>query len=179
MPREVVMMSEERAIVVAVEDAMTATTGAAEAAHVAVDTAATTGVLLHVLDAHTMVNAMFTMGGYWAPIAETREDGAAVLDVAEGALRAELAALGRPAPAIRHEIAEGSAGEAIAHDADAHDAIRIVLGARRPHAFGRLTHPDVRAHLAAHGRSSLHLAALQAPSDAGDAAPDAPRDVRP
>jgi len=154
-----------RAILAAVEDLATATTVAVETARVAMEQQATAVVLLHVLDQHTVMGAVFGMSGYCAPVQETLEEGEALLNLAEGAMRAEFEAYKRPIPVIRHEVAEGDIASAIQSVAEEQQVETIVLGARRPRAFGRLVHPDVRSHIAEHGARRVHVASLQeAPS---------------
>lgn len=154
-------MSDEHVIVVAVEDLATAGAVAAAAVRLALKQDATTLYLVHVLDQHPVLNGMLGMtGAYAPPVLETGDDARTMLDVAERVIRAEFAALGKPAPSIQQEVAEGHAGEAVARLAAEHQAGWIVLGARRPHLFGRLTHPDMRAHLAGHTSCQVHVAPL-------------------
>ena len=155
-------MVGECTIIVGVEDSGTAGIVAVEAAHVAIEQGATALILLHVLDEHPVLNAVYGMGNYCAPVAETSEEGERLLAFAEQVLRAEFDALGKAPPAIRHELAVGDASSAIERVATESAAAAIVLGARRPHAFGRLTHPDVRAHVATHAPCRVHVATLQA-----------------
>jgi len=88
-----------------------------------------------------------------------------VLVVAETALRAEFAAKQQPLPKITGKVVEGPPGAALADFAALPNVIGIVLGARRPHAFGRLTHPDVRSHVRRHGSVPVFVAPLQAADD--------------
>lgn len=150
-----------RAILAAVEDLATVTTVAVETARVAMEQHATDVVLLHVLDQHTVMGAVFGMSGYCAPVQETMEEGEALLTLAEQAMRAEFEACQRPTPAIRHEVAEGDVASAIQLVAEEQQVETIVLGARRPRAFGRLVHPDVRSHIVEHGARRVHVASLQ------------------
>lgn len=157
-------MTARQTVLVGVEDTATAGIVAVEAARVAMDGEVgevSTLVLLHVLDAHPVMNAVFGMGNYCAPVMETIEDGERLLALTEQAIRAEFAACGREAPEIRHEIAEGEVGYALSRVAQEHGAGTVVLGARRPHAFGRLIHPDVRSHVCDHVSCRVHVAALQ------------------
>jgi nucleotide-binding universal stress UspA family protein len=157
-------MSSAGIILVAVEDRATASIVAVEAARVARERAAAAVILLHVLDPHSVVSALFSMSGAYATAAETPEEGEAILALAEATLRAEFAAAGMPPPAIRTAVVDctgGNPGAAIAHAAAAEGATLIILGARRPHALGRLTHADVRAYLQAHTACPVHVASLQ------------------
>lgn len=151
-----------RTIVVGIEDRATASIVAVEAAHMALHEGATEMILLHVLDEHAVVAAMFSASGYPAQVEEPTEEGERTLALAEAALRAECSAMGRAAPAIRHQIDSGSPAAALERAVASSGAISLVLGARRPHAFGRLMHPDVGAHLANHVTCPIHIAALQA-----------------
>lgn len=155
-------MSAERTLIVAVEDTSTAGIVAVEAAHVAMEADVGNLVLLHVLDAHPLMGAVAAACGYCIPTAETADEAERVFAMAEYALCAECAAMGRSAPTIERAVAEGDVGAAIEEAAKAHAAVGVVLGARRPHAFGRLVHPDVRAHLESRAPCRLHVAALQA-----------------
>jgi nucleotide-binding universal stress UspA family protein len=85
-----------------------------------------------------------------------------MLALAEAALQAEYAALDRPAPAITRKVGAGAPAAIIAQVAEEVEAAAIVLGARRPHAFGRLVHPDVRASLATCTKVPVHVVPLQA-----------------
>ncbi len=161
-------MAEAHTLIVAVEDSGTTTIVAVEAAHVALATGATKLVLLHVLDPRAIPSAAVALSGYYIPIAETEQEGEALLALAEQVIRAECAALGKPAPAMEHVVVGGNPGPVIAQMVSEHGAEGIVLGARRPHAFGRLTHPDVRSHLSGHARVRIHVASLQAPADEKD-----------
>ncbi|MDB5059440.1 MAG: hypothetical protein JWO59_2912 [Chloroflexi bacterium] len=158
-------MAEEETLVVAVEDTLTATIVAVEAAHVAVAAGTRTLILLHVLDQRTLSGAAVAMSGYYIPIAETPEEGETLLKLAEEIIRTECKALGKPVPAIEHLTVEGSPGTSIEQVMKASGAQGIVLGARRPHAFGRLTHPNVREYLTGHTNVRIHVASLEAPSD--------------
>lgn len=155
------MMTGKQTILVGVEDMATAGVVAVEAARVAMEREASEIVLLHVLDLHPLMNAVFGMGNYCAPVMETTEDGERLLAYTEQAIRAEYAACEREAPAIEHEVTEGEVGYAVSRVAKDRGAETVVLGARRPHAFGRLIHPDVRSHVADHVTCPVHVAALQ------------------
>jgi len=153
----------ENTVVIAVEDMATATIVAVEGARVAMDkdNTATQVVLLHVLDHHPIMGAVLGMSGQCLPLTATTEEVEALFGATEGALRAEFEALSRPTPVIRREVAEGDPAAAIEQVAGEYGAGVIVLGARRPHAFGRLVHPDIRAHVATHAPCHVHVAALQ------------------
>jgi len=155
----------ERAILAAVEELATATT--VETARVAMEQQATAVVLLHVLDQHMVMGAVFGMSGYCASVQETMEEGEALLNLAEGAVRAEFEACTYLLPATRREVAEGDIASAIQSVAE-EQVETVVLGARRPRAFGWLVHPDVRSHIVARGARRVHVASLQE-------APPAPR----
>lgn len=155
-------MTSERCLVVAVEDVTTATTVAAAAAHLIAEQDAASVLLLHVLDQHPWIHGMLNMGGPSSQATEAPAEGELALTLAEQALRAELAVLGRPAPAISHQLATGEPAAMIVSAARDCDAAAIVVGARRPHAFG-LLHPDVRSALAAHAPCPVRVAALQEP----------------
>jgi nucleotide-binding universal stress UspA family protein len=163
--REVGELADTRTLIVAVEDSGTATVVAAEAAHVALATGTMNLVLVHVLDPHAIPNAAVALSGYYVPIAETAQEGEALTALAEQVIRAECAALGKPAPAMTHVVVGGNPAPVIAHLVSEYNADGIVLGARRPHAFGRLTHPDVRSHVSGHTRVRIHIASLQAPEE--------------
>jgi nucleotide-binding universal stress UspA family protein len=157
-------MATTETILMAVEDRSTASIVAVEAARVARERATEVVILLHVLDPHSVVCALFSLSGAYASAAETPEDGEAILALAEATLKAEFAATGTPPPEIRKsvvECTEGNSGAAIAHAAEAQGATLIILGARRPHALGRLTHADVRAYLKEHTACPVHVASLQ------------------
>jgi nucleotide-binding universal stress UspA family protein len=157
-------MSGAETILVAVEDRATASIVAVEAARVARERAAEMVHLLHVLDPHSVVCSLFSLSGAYASAAETPEEGEAILALAEATLRAELAAAGTPPPEVRKSVVEsteGNPGAAIAQAAETGGAALIILGARRPHALGRLTHADVRAYLREHTSYQVHVASLQ------------------
>jgi nucleotide-binding universal stress UspA family protein len=154
-------MAHEMTIVVAIEDLSTAGAVAAEAVHLAIDQGATALLLIHVLDEHPVINGMLGVTGAPAPLVETEEQGEELLGVAERVIRAEFEARGMPAPSISHVLASGFAGEALCYAVKEHNAAWIVVGARRPHLFGWITHPDVKAHIASHVPCKVHVAPLQ------------------
>ena len=156
-------MAEERCLVVAVEDVSTATTIGAAAAHLVVEQEVAAVLLLHVLNQHPLIQGLLNLGGPSSQATEAPAEGELVLTLAERALRAELAVLDRSAPAISDHLATGEPAAAIVGAARDCGAAAILLGARRPHAFG-LLHPDVRATLAAHAKCPVHVADLQAPA---------------
>lgn len=154
-------MTGDNTVVIAVEDMSTAAIVAVEGARVVMENNATRVLLLHVLDHHHIMNAVLGVNGQCAPLVETTEEVEAIFSVAEQTLRAEFLALQHPAPSIEREVDEGNIPAAIERTAAACSAAVIVLGARRPHAFGRLVHPDVRAHVATHAPCKVHVASLQ------------------
>lgn len=153
--------SIERVILVAVEDIATAGVVGVAAARIAMDQNATRVVLLHVLDSHTFATGLFGMTGAAAPVLESDQEAGAVLSLAEAALRAEYEALERPMPVIVREMPGGNPGAIIPEVAREERATGIVLGARRPHAFGRLAHPDVGAALGSQVDIPVYVAPLQ------------------
>lgn len=156
------MAADDTTIVVAIEDLTTAGAVAAEAVHLAIEQQATMLLLIHVLDEHSVINGMLGMtGAPTAPLVEPEEDGNRLLAVTEQMIRGEFEALGKPVPTISTELARGHAGDTLAHAVRDCNAAWIVLGARRPHLFGRLTHPDVRSHIAGHAPCRVHVAPLQ------------------
>jgi nucleotide-binding universal stress UspA family protein/quinol monooxygenase YgiN len=161
MPREV-------ALVVAVEDAATAGIVGAGAAHIAMEQGATQVILIHVLDTHLLANALYGGGALHVPVpvtpaGESNAEADEVLASAEAAMRAEYEALECPLPAISHKLCDGRPCSAtIAQVAADAGARGIVLGARRPHAFGRLAHPDVRASLSHHTTLPIYVVPLHA-----------------
>jgi nucleotide-binding universal stress UspA family protein len=160
-----------RLLVVGIEDLGTAGVVAAYAAHLAAEQGATNVLLLHVLDDHCMLSGMYALAMPATSMAETAEEGGHVLVMAEAALRAEFAAMKQPLPEIVCKVVGGPPGTALAACAAQPEVIGIVLGARRPHAFGRLTHPDVRSHVRHHGSASIFVAPLQAPADEQEEVP--------
>jgi len=163
-------MSGAQTILVAVEDHATAGIVAVEGARVAHELPAGTVVLVHVLDPHNVVAALFSLSGTYGLVSESATEGEAVLGLAEAIMRAEFAAMGGPAPEIDRVVVdqlEGNAGAAISRVATERGASLIVMGARRPHALGRLTHPDVRTHLSGHTACPVHVASLQEQAGTG------------
>lgn len=153
-------MASERCIVVAVEDATTATTVAAAGAQAAVEQGASEVVLLHVLGAHPVLQGMLNLGGPVGSATESREEAEMVLALAERALRAQLETEGKDVPKISYLIESGDPATAIARAATGCGAALVVLGARRPHAFG-LLHPDVHASVAGRLTCPVRVAPLQ------------------
>lgn len=153
-----------RIILVGLEDGATAGVVATAAAHVAMDRDATAVILLHVIDTYMIAGGLLGMSGITLPVVETGEDQEAMLALAEAALRAEYAALDRTAPSIARRVSAGAPAAVIAQVAVDAGAAAIVVGSRRPHAFGRLVHPDVRASLARCTSVPVHVVPLQAES---------------
>lgn len=152
----------ERTIVVAAEDASTAGVVGAAAAHVAMEADATAIILLHVVENHVVAQGLMTMA-LPVPMQETKDEAQTVLAEAEAALRAEYVALDRPMPSITRRLLGGTAtATVIAEVANEAGAVTIVVGGRRPHAFGRLAHADVRASMRHHTKIPVHVAPLQA-----------------
>ncbi len=162
-----------RLLIVGIEDLGTAGVVAAYAAHVAVEQLADKILLLHVLDDHSVLSSMYAFALPATSLAETPEEGGHVLVFAESALRAEFAAMKQPLPEIDCKVSEGPPGVALAGCTTLPDVVGIVLGARRPHAFGRLTHPDVRGHVHHHGSAQVFVAPLQAPAEEQEEDPKA------
>lgn len=155
-------MSGDVSIVVAIEDLAIAGAVAGEAVRLAVREGATRLLLVHVLDAHTVVNSILAMAGAPSePVLESQVEGERLLTLIAQVIQAEFAALGQPEPTIERILTRGHVAEALERIAIEHQAAWLVLGARRPHLFGRLTHPDVRAHLAGHSAVRLQVASLQ------------------
>jgi nucleotide-binding universal stress UspA family protein len=102
------------------------------------------------------------MAGVTVPMVDAGDEREAMLALAEAAIRAEYIALERQVPAITRRISAGAPVACIAQAAEELRAAVIVLGARRPHAFGRLVHPDVRASLARCTKVPVHVVSLQA-----------------
>lgn len=151
-----------RSILVCLEDQATAGVVATAAAHLAMEAGATEITLLHVVDVHMAAGGLLGMSGLTVPVAETGEDQEAMLAVAEAAIHGEYVALERPVPSIARRVSAGAPAAVIAQVAEEAGAAAIVLGARRPHAFGRLVHPDVRASLGRCARLPVHVVSLQA-----------------
>ena len=155
-------MPGETTIMVALEDLATAGAVAGEAVRLAVREDATRLLLVHVLDAHTVVNSILAMAGAPSePVLESQAEGERMLALAAQVIQGEFAALGRSTPAIEEVLGRGSVAETLGRIAEAHRAVWLVVGARRPHLFGRLTHPDVRANLAGRSSVRIHVASLQ------------------
>lgn len=149
-------------ILVALEDRATAGVVATAAAHIAMDRDSTAVVLLHVIDTYMVAGGLLSMSGVTVPVIDSDEDGEAMLALAEAAIRAEYVALERPVPAIDRRIGVGAPIAVIAQMAKEVGAAAIVLGARRPHAFGRLVHPDVRVSLRKCTNVPIQVVPLQA-----------------
>jgi nucleotide-binding universal stress UspA family protein len=96
------------------------------------------------------------------PLVESSTEGSSILRFAEEAIAAEYRAVNRPVPVVVRELGEGRAGPTIAQVAADAAATAIVVGARRPHAFGRFTHPDVVEYLQRHTAVPVHVVPLQA-----------------
>jgi nucleotide-binding universal stress UspA family protein len=163
-------MASDRTIVVAVEDSATAGVVGAAAAHVAMEEDAGTIVLLHVVENHIVAQGLMSVA-LPVPMRETQSEAQSVLTETEAALRAEYAALDRPTPTISQRLVGGTAiGTVLCEVANEVGAAKIVVGGRRPHAFGRFAHADVRAALRHHTQIPVHVAPLQAaePQRAGD-----------
>jgi nucleotide-binding universal stress UspA family protein len=157
-----ITMSSKRTIVVATEDTATAGVVGAAAAHVAMEEDATAIILLHVVENHVVAHGLMNIA-LPAPMEETKDEARSVLAGAEAALRAEYAALDRPVPSITQRLLGGTAtGTVIAEVADDAEAMKIVVGGRRPHALGRFAHADVHAWLGRHTKIPVHVAPLQA-----------------
>jgi nucleotide-binding universal stress UspA family protein len=154
--------SAPRCLLVGLEDQATAGVVAAAAAHVAMARDATALILLHVIDTHMVAGGLLGLSGVLGPVGETGEDQERMLASAKAAIQAEYAALKRPVPSITLRVSAGAPAVIIAQVAKEVGAAAIVVGARRPHAFGRLVHPDVRASLAACTTVPVHVVPLQA-----------------
>lgn len=155
-------MSSERTIVVAVEDTATAGIVGAAAAHVAMEENAGTVVLVHIVENHVVAQGLMNIA-LPVPMRETETEAEAVLSAAEAAVRGEYAALDHPIPTITRRLLGGTAiGTVVCDVANEVNAAKIVVGGRRPHAFGRLAHPDVRSSLTHHTQIPVHVAPLQA-----------------
>ena len=151
-------MAEERRILVAVEDLMTATTVAAVAARAATEEAASEIILLHVLSHQPTILGLLHLPDQSSA---SPGEGEVVLELAERAVRAQYAAMGKPEPAIAYELASGEPAAEIARVATEKQVVLLVLGARRPGAFG-LLHPDVRGGLGSRVKCAIRVAPLQA-----------------
>jgi nucleotide-binding universal stress UspA family protein len=151
-----------RRILVGLEDNATAGVVATAAAHIAMDQDATALILLHVIDTHMVAGGLLGLSGVTVPVIETGDDQEAMLALAEEAIQAEYGALERPVPSITRKVSAGAPAAILAQAAEDVGAAAIVVGARRPHAFGRLVHPDVRASLAKCTKVPVHVVPLQA-----------------
>jgi nucleotide-binding universal stress UspA family protein len=155
-------VADEHPIVVAIEDLSITGAVCAEAVRQVASYGSTAVYLVHVLDEHPVLRGMLGTAGTWQPVEETHEQCGDLLSTAREVILAEFEALGKPAPRLTCIIEHGRAGEALARVVAEHQAEAIVIGARRPHLFGRLTHADVGAHLAKHVGCTVHVAPLQA-----------------
>jgi nucleotide-binding universal stress UspA family protein len=154
-------MTAEQNIVVALEDGATAGVVAAGAAHFAMERGNTRVVLIHVMDDHLIMNGFAgVMGTAPASLSETTEEASSVLRLGEATLAAEYRAADRPVPPVEQVIENGRPGTVIARVARNVGATAIVIGARRPHALGRLTHPDVVSFLVLHTGVTVHVVPL-------------------
>lgn len=151
-------MADARRILVAVEDLMTATTVAATAARAAAEEGATEIILLHVLSGQPTLRSLLHLH---EQSGESPGEGEVVLEMAERAVCAQFAAMGMPSPAIAYELVSGDPMVQIARLAAEQHVALLVLGARRPGAFG-LLHPDVRGGLRSRVTCPIRVAALQA-----------------
>lgn len=155
-------MPSERVIVVAVEDIATAGVVAVGAAHLAMEQGADRLILVHVLDDHVVTNGLAGLVGGAPPLVETAAEGRSILRLAKQTVEAECRAANHSLPACDEELGEGRPGPTIARVATDNQAAAIVIGARRPHALGRLAHPEVVEHLRRHTAIPVHVVALQA-----------------
>lgn len=153
---------ERRTLVVAIEDLATAGVVAVEATQVAREMNANHILLVHALNEHTVISAIFGAANYAAPIAETTDDGLQLLRLAESEIQAEYAAVGVQVPLIELQVGDGAPSKVIEQAARTDGVIGVVIGARRPHALGRLTHADVRSYVAPRLSVPVRIAALQA-----------------
>ena len=151
-------MADERRILAAIEDMMTATTVAAVAARAASEEGAAEIILLHVLSQQPTLRNLLHMTEHSTA---SPGEGEAVLELAERAICAEYAAIGKPAPSISFELVSGEPGVEIARVVTEKQVALLVLGARRPGAFG-LNHPDVRGGLGSRVKCAIRIAPLQA-----------------
>lgn len=154
-------MVDEHTVLVAVEDSATAGVVAAEAAHLVMDQGGDRVIFLHVLDEHFVANGLFGLVGSPLPDYESKEEIDSILALAEAAFRAEFTATEKQAPETLSLSADGRPWQTIAAVAAQRDASVIVVGARRPHAFGRLTHPDVVDNLRHQTAVPIHIVSLQ------------------
>lgn len=151
-------MAAERRILAAIEDMMTATTVAAAAARAAAEEGGSEIILLHVLSQQPTLRSVLHQHGRSGA---SPGEGEAVLELAERAILAQFAAMGKPAPSIAYELATGEPAVEIARVATERKVALLVVGARRPTAFG-LLHPDVRGNLASRVPCAIRVAPLQA-----------------
>lgn len=151
-------MAEERRILVAVEDMMTATTVAAVAARAASEEGASEIILLHVLSQQPTLRNLLHMP---ERSSASPGEGEMVLELAERAICAQYAVLGKPAPSITFELVSGEPASEIARVVSKKKVVLLVRGARRPGAFG-LLHPDVRGGLGSRVHCAIRVAPLQA-----------------
>ena len=149
-------------LLVGLEDQVTAGVVAAAAAHIGLAQDATALILLHVIDTHIVTGGLLSLSGVMGPVGDTGQDQEVMFADAEAAIEAEYAALQRPVPPITRRVSAGAPAAIIAQAAKEVGAAAIVVGARRPHAFGRFVHPDVRASLAACTTAPVHVVPLQA-----------------
>jgi nucleotide-binding universal stress UspA family protein len=157
-------MADEHVVVVAIEDLATIGAVCAEAVRRVAAQENTVLYLVHVLDEHPVLRSMLGSAGTWQPVEETDEECNDLLSAAREVLVAEFAALGQAAPRMVCVVEYGAAGEALARVVAERQAEAMVIGARRPHLFGRLTHADVGAHLQGRVTCAVHVAPLQAAS---------------
>ncbi len=155
-------MSDECTVLVALEDLATSGVVAAGAAQFAMEQDATRIILLHVLGNHFVANGLAGIVGAVAPSAEDPDEGSSILAGAEMTLQAEYSAVQKTPPQVVRQLVRGGPGSTIAQAAANLGATAIVVGARRPHALGRLTHADVVAYLREHTQLPIHVVALQA-----------------
>ena len=154
-------MAADVTVVVAVEDEGTVGVVGAAAAHIAMELNATKIVLLHVLEHHSVSGGLLGLT-LPVPVAETLDECGSLLARAEEAVKAEYSALGKDVPSIARQLEGGDPGQVISSVAEAAGARAIMVGGRRPHAFGRLAHPDVGAWLRRHTDIPIRVAPLQA-----------------
>ncbi|MBV9279333.1 MAG: universal stress protein [Chloroflexi bacterium] len=149
-------------ILVGLEDSATAGVVATGASHIAMGQDAPAVILLHAIDTYLVAGGLLSMAGAMVPMVETGEDREAMLALAEAAIQAEYGALDRAVPLITRTVRASAPAAVIARVAKELGAAAIVVGARRPHAFGRLVHPDVRTLLAKCAKVPVHVVSLQA-----------------
>jgi nucleotide-binding universal stress UspA family protein len=155
-------MADTQPLVVAIEDLSTVGAVAGAAARLALQQRTPTLVLVHVIEEHAVLNGILTTSfSPVDPILEPVSEAQECLDLAEQIIAAEFQAQGQSAPVVRKELGRGSPSRVLALACEAYQATGVVLGARRPHLFGRMTHPDVRRQFAALSSCLVHLAPLQ------------------